>query len=257
MPWRAELLAELPSLGICEMVVNGTSEQDWAAVAELAHLSTRVRPSFGLHPWQVKARSPTWRKQLTHLLETFPDAAVGEIGLDRWMQDPDLEAQQECFLWQLELATRLDRPVTIHCLRAWGLLDELLSRARLPARGFLLHSYSGPAEMIPRFVKMGAYFSCSPWFAHATKAAKLAVFQSVPEDRLLAETDAPDMAPPMERNAHPLTQDGRVLNHPANLRLSYDLLAELRGVKLEKLTAGLDDNYHRLFGTPEACRDKP
>ena len=114
MPWRAELLAELPSLGICEMVVNGTSEQDWAAVAELAHLSTRVRPSFGLHPWQVKARSPTWRKQLTHLLETFPDAAVGEIGLDRWMQDPDLEAQQECFLWQLELATRLDRPVTIH-----------------------------------------------------------------------------------------------------------------------------------------------
>lgn len=250
LPWRAELLAELPGLGIAEVVVNGTGEQDWPAVAELARLCPRVRPSFGLHPWQVGGRGPQWREKLADWLHEFPAAAVGEIGLDRWIHDPDIEAQRECFLWQLELAARLDRAVTIHCLRAWGLLEELLRAARLPARGFLLHSYGGPAEMVPGFVQMGAYFSCSPWFGHPAKAAKLAVFKTVPADRLLAETDAPDMAPPDALNARPLHHEGRVLNHPANLAASYGLLAQARGEPLEGLVERIAANHRRLFGPP-------
>jgi TatD DNase family protein len=70
----------------------------------------------------------------------------------------------------------------------------------------------------------------------------------VPLDRLLAETDAPDMWPPDELNPHPLkSADGTSLNHPANLRVSYELLAQVRGMPVDELQAIIAANYAALF----------
>src|SRR5688572_26163648 len=112
---RAEIVAMLPSLGLAEAVVNGSGEDDWPAVAELARRHSWVRAGFGLHPWYVKERSRDWQTRLSEWLDAFPDAVIGEIGLDRWIENPDVEAQVECFRWQLALATERQRPVTIHC----------------------------------------------------------------------------------------------------------------------------------------------
>lgn len=248
---RNEVMQLLPSLGIAEVVVDGSAEDDWEAVACLARRYPWVKPSFGLHPWYVKERTAHWQSRLRAYLEEFPQAPVGEIGLDRWIEQPDIEVQVECFRWQLELAARLDRPATIHCLRAWGLLEQELRSAKLPRRGFLLHSYGGPAEMIPGFAKMGAYFSLSPYFGHERKAQQLATFAAVPADRLLAETDAPDMWPPEALNPYPLSHKGRPVNHPANLCVSYQLLAQVRGEDLSTITEQIAANYQRLFGALE------
>lgn len=245
---RDALLQQLPAAGLTEAVVNGSDEEDWELVAQLARTQTWVRPSFGLHPWYVKDRSPQWQTRLQHWLQLFPEAAVGEIGLDRWIENPDLPAQIDCFRWQYQLAVEQQRPMTLHCLRAWGLLDEQLCQLPPAPRGFLLHSYGGPAEMIPGMAKRGAYFSLSPYFGHARKAQQRAVFQAVPLDRLLAETDAPDMWPPAELNPHPLTANGQPLNHPANLIVSYRLLAEIRQMPLENLIEQIAQNHQRLFG---------
>lgn len=102
--------------------------------------------------------------------------------------------------------------------------------------------------MIPAFVALGARFSLSPYFGHPRKATQLAVFKSVPLNRLLAETDAPDMWPPDELNPHPLrTTDGNALNHPANLCVSYELLAQVHGMAVEDLTDIIAANYAALF----------
>lgn len=246
--WRGEIISQVPQAGIAEMIVNGSSEEDWPAVAKLAHEHTWIRPAFGLHPWYVKERGPKWLTTLRDHLAAHPHAVVGEIGLDRWIENPDIDAQLECFRQQLALAVELDRPASIHCLRAWGLLEETLRTCTLPRRGFLLHSYGGPAEMIPGFARLGAYFSLSPYFGHPRKAAQLAVFRSVPLDRLLAETDAPDMWPPDELNPHPLkSADSTSLNHPANLRVSYELLAQVRGMPVDELQGIIAANYAALF----------
>ncbi len=232
------------------MIVNGTCESDWPEVANLARRHPWVRPAFGLHPWRVGERSHVWQTALEHLLHEFPNAIVGETGLDRWIENPDLEAQCEAFLFQLDLATRLHRPLTVHCLRAFGWLDELLRAApALPARGFLLHSYGGPKEMVPGFVERGAYFSISPYFFHERKRAQLQVFKAVPLDRLLIETDAPDMWPPPEINPHPLAlPDGTPLNSPANLRFCYEQTAAFLGLDVEELAVRVAANYQRWVG---------
>ena len=247
-PWRDEITAMLPATGLAEMIVNGSCEEDWPGVADLARRHAWIRPAFGLHPWYIRERTSQWAATLRQLLLDHPHAVVGEIGLDRWIENPDIEAQLECFRTQISLAVELDRPATIHCLRAWGLLEETLRHCTLPRRGFLLHSYGGPAEMIPQFAAMGARFSLSPYFGHPRKAAQLAVFKSVPLDRLLAETDAPDMWPPDELNPHPLrSASGTALNHPANLRVSYELLAQVRGMHVKEMQGIVAANYNALF----------
>lgn len=253
-PWLDEIVETIPRLGIERMVVNGTKESDWDDVARLTRQHSWIQPSFGLHPWYVRKRSPTWLDTLRKFLSEFPSAAVGEIGLDRWIPDADLPAQEEVFGAQLELAATLHRPVSIHCLKAWGKLEVMLSSARMPLHGFLLHSYGGPAEMIPRFASLGAYFSFSPHFTHERKSQQAQVFASVPLDRLLAETDAPDMGPPDGLNSHPLRDPaGKPLNHPANLELSYRELAALRSLSVDATALQLEENFLRLFDThPQA-----
>lgn len=241
-------MATLDALDLDAAVANGTSESDWQAVADLANEYVWIRPSFGLHPWHVKERSDRWLETLREWLLRFPKAGVGEVGLDRWVQNPDVPTQVECFRSQLKLASELERSITIHCLRAWGLMEEELKKSPPLEKGFLLHSYGGPEEMIPGFVKLGAYFSLSPYFAHPRKSAQLAVFKAVPLDRLLAETDAPDMWPPESLNENPLGGSDQPLNHPANIRLSYDLLAQVRGMPVEDLAQCLHENACRLFG---------
>jgi TatD DNase family protein len=249
--WREELMGVLPGMGVREMMVNGMSEGDWGKVAALAERVEWVRPSFGLHPWWVKGRSEAWREVLEGWVRAFPGAGVGEAGLDRWIEDPDVEAQVECFKWQVALAVREGRALSVHCVRAFGLLDEVLREVQRPERGFLIHSYGGPEEMVAGFARMGAYFSVSPHFALERKRGQLEVFGRVPLDRLLIETDAPDLWPPPEVNPNRLQlADGREVNSPANLRFSYELVAGLRGMPVEDLAAVVGENYRRLFGGP-------
>jgi TatD DNase family protein len=233
---------------VAGMVVNGSRELDWPRVLELSNHHANIIPSFGYHPWYVRERTPLWRETLEDFLLRVP-SGVGEIGLDRWMRDPDVEAQEEVFLFQLELAVRLERPVTIHCLQAWGRLVELLKAHRRPECGFLLHSYGGPVELVRPLAALGAYFSFPGYFAHPRKERQRTVFLSVPRDRLLMETDAPDQLPPESWNRFSLAAaDGRPLHHPANLPAVYEFAAGFLAVALDTLAREVGQNFFRLFG---------
>ncbi|MGD1979671.1 MAG: TatD family hydrolase [Akkermansiaceae bacterium] len=235
---RDDLIDEMKAEGITSCVVNGTSENDWPDVARLAKDHPGfVIPAFGLHPWNVTDRSPGWLEKLTGFLGDHPEAIVGECGLDRWMKNPDLDSQHRVFRDQMELALTLNRPVTIHCLNAWGaLLDELTSFPKLPR--FLLHSFGGSLEVARQCEKLGAYFSFSGYFLEARKAAVRDVFARLDPTRILVETDAPDMAPP-EPTHHLGT-----LNHPANLAAIASQLSKVCGISV----SDLDTNACRFLG---------
>ena len=247
-PFRDEIVADLQRLGVRAAVVNSASEQDWEEISSLACDYPWVIPAFGIHPWHAAQAADGWQERLRQRLDLHSNSALGEIGLDRWMHSPDIPLQLEAFSFQLSLAAERNRPASIHCLKAWGLLLETLQSQQLPSCGFLLHSYSGPQEMIHSFAKLGAYFSFSPYFLRETKAAQRAAFAAVPMDRLLAETDAPDMGPPEERNLHPIRENNEALNHPANIEVAYAGLAELRGISFESLEETLAENFQNLFG---------
>lgn len=239
-----EIFAEYQRLPLVQCVVNGTTPGDWPAVAKLAEIYPQVTPSFGLHPWHVGEPSENWDRELESFLTTGK-AAIGEIGLDRWIEGFDFPAQETAFSLQLRLAAERKLPVSIHCSKAWGRLLEMI-RNSPPPTGFLLHSYGGPVEMIPQFVKLGGYFSLSGYFAHERKTRQREAFRSVPLERLLLETDAPDMLPPEEFRDFKLAD--AALNHPANIAAVYRFAARLLELPDAELQAQIEENFRRLFG---------
>jgi TatD DNase family protein len=249
-PYREAVLVAAQRENVVKMVVNGSCEQDWPAVLDLARQYPQVIPSFGYHPWYVKERSADWHQVLLRHLDAAP-SAVGEVGLDRWVKDYNLEQQQEVFVWQLRLAAERNLPLSIHCLQAWGPLLDILRAEPCPACGFLLHSYGGSVELVAPLAELGAYFSLPGYFAHERKTRQREAFRKVPSDRLLIETDAPDQLLPPERVQYPLTgaASGKPINHPANLAAVYRFAAELRNEPLEPLALTVEENFQRLFGT--------
>ena len=252
---QAELLSACAREGVECMVVNGSCEVDWPQVLALAKIEAtcmgapQILPSFGYHPWYVHERTPEWEQNLVRFLDQIP-SAVGEIGLDRWKPDLAYEGQEDVFIAQLRLASKRNLPVSIHCLQAWGRMLEILKTEPRPVRGFLLHSYGGPKEMVKPFADLGAYFSLPGYYAHERKERQRETFKHIPPDRLLIETDAPDQSLPATRIRFSIIEPTtrRELNHPANLPAVYEFAAELLGESLEPFTARVEANFLRLFG---------
>ena len=246
-----ELLPSIQKSGVRHCIVNGTCQDDWPHVMTLARrYPDLVQPSLGLHPWKIASRSQDWLEKLKRFLSLHSGTVfLGECGLDRWMKNPQFEDQREIFTLQLALAAEHDLPLSIHCLQAWGPLIEILRANQGPARGFLLHSYTGSAELVPELTELGARFSFSGYFLREHKEKTRAAFRQVPLDRLLVETDAPDMLPPDQHIEFILRDcEGHPLNHPANLPHVVRGLAHILGQDEPDLRALLADNFRQFFG---------
>ncbi|XP_057969943.1 uncharacterized protein LOC131159228 isoform X1 [Malania oleifera] len=192
-----QLIAKALDSGVLRFAVNGVSENDWHLVKQMSDGYPCVIPCFGLHPWYVGERTPCWFDTLKDFFQANPSAAVGEIGLDKGShgRNIDFMDQVEVFQRQLELAKELQRPVSIHCVRAFGDLLQIMQRMGPFPAGVILHSFLGSAEMVPEFAKLGAYFSFSGFLMSMNVQKAKKMLKMVPMDRILLESDAPDALP--------------------------------------------------------------
>lgn len=240
------VIATMKSAGVVRCIVNATCEADWPAVEDLTKREPEfISPAFGIHPWKAHTAAHGWQDRLRILLEKHPQASIGECGLDLWISHPPIEIQRRIFTDQIRISRELERPVSIHCLKAWNALLDAFQETPPPAR-FLMHSFGGSIETARRLVPLGAFFSLSGHFLHARKSAVLEVFRQLPPDRILLETDSPDMPPPPEILTHPLPENQ---NHPANLPAVGTALAAALGMEPAALADLTAQNTRRCFGT--------
>ena len=236
-----EIAREMKRVGVDRAVINATRQCDWNEVHKLIAWSMgeevpELLPAYGVHPWQAHSVGENWLSDLQDYLATHPHSSIGEVGLDCWIDHPNLNAQLPIFRAQLQLAKTTGKTLSIHCLKAFGpMMKEL--KACSPSAPFLMHSYGGSIEYAHELLDLGAYFSFSGYFLQPHKAAVREVFRQLPSDRILIETDAPDMALPETLLSHPMPCG---LNHPANIHAIGVALAEqleLEPIKLAEQTA--------------------
>ena len=173
---------------------------------------------------------------------------MGEIGLDHVVK-PRADTEQQAVLEaQLVLACELNRPVVMHCRKAWGLLMEMRGALKRLPRGFVIHAYSGGWELVSGLAGLGACFSFagSVTWPHNVRARE--AVPVVPADRLLVETDAPDMLPWQGGAVAP--PPGRRPNEPANVREVARAVAALRGVAEAEIETLTWQNACRIYQGP-------
>ncbi len=251
LPRADAVLAQAAAAGVVRLTCCGSSPEDWETLTALAARHRDITSAFGLHPWSVASRRADWLQTLRERLYADPLAGVGEIGLDHALADADPADQWHVFREQWRLASELDRTASIHCRRAWEPMVEAVQSDDFPKR-FVVHSYSGSAEMVPLLAKRGAYFSFSGSLTRSGNRRGRTAAAVVPIDRLLIETDAPDIPPVAPDPATGLRAPIAGPNEPANLPLVLAALSAVRAVSLEELAQVTFDNAGRVFGRTPA-----
>jgi TatD DNase family protein len=223
--------------GVIRMSCCGSEEQDWEAIRKIALEYKMVLPSFGLYPLNIPGRSEQWLEKLKSFLLSIP-SGVGEIGLDNSIEGSNDREQEEVFVAQLRLARELQRPVTIHCRKAWGRLLEILKQEGGIKHGGIVHTYSGSPELVRPLEDLGVSISFSGAITRAGNKRGCKALQAVSRERLLLETDSPDILP--------VGAEG-TCNEPANLPLVARAAALLLGERVETVAELTFNNANRLF----------
>lgn len=195
---RKKVIRNAIDAGVERIAVKATTEKDWVIVDELCSKYEFLHPSFGLHPWFLAKCSQTWLEKLKKYLTKYESAGIGEIGIDLHSKNTKvipIQQQEEILIQQLYLAQKMARPVTIHCRNSWSRIIELLDEIGSLPGGFMIHCFGGSVEIARELLKRGAYLSFSGTITRPNNQKAPSVLKIVPTDRILLETDAPDLLP--------------------------------------------------------------
>ncbi len=238
-PDRDEVLQRARAAGVGAQVLPAIRHADFAALRDLCAAHADLHPAYGLHPMYLADHTPAHVDALRHWLNHERAVAVGECGLDCYVDGLDINVQREYFHAQLRLAREYDLPVIVHARRA---VDEVIATIRrfAPLRG-VVHSFSGSPEQAQQLWKLGFLLGLGGplTYPRAHRLQRLAA--TMPLEFLLLETDAPDQ---------PLASHRGQRNEPSYLSEVAQAIAQLRNIDLATLAAATSANARRLFALP-------
>jgi TatD DNase family protein len=232
-----QIIDRAKECGIIGILCCGTAESDWKRVLELAERYQLIIPALGIHPWFVTERSNDWLRILTSYVKNNKAAVIGEIGLDHAVKTRNDEEQLTVFRQQLYLAHECKLPASVHCRKAWGMLLRLLREDPKLGEHIILHSYSGSPELVDELIDYDVYFSFSGSITYERNKRGRTAAIKVPSERLLVETDSPDILP----------ENTNGNNTPENLPLIVQTIAQLKGVLVADIAHSTTKNAEKLF----------
>jgi len=236
---RDAVIVRARAAGVGLQIVPATHADAWPGLREVCRLATGLYPAYGMHPVFLDQHRPGDLEQLRDWLERERPVAVGECGLDHFVENLDRDAQQHWFDGQLRLAREYDLPVIVHARRA---VDAVIAALRRVGglRG-VVHSYSGSEEQARQLWKLGFMLGLGGpvTYERARRLRRLAA--SMPLEYLLLETDAPDQPDAGNRGQR---------NEPAKLVTVLDVIAHLRDVDPAQIAAATTANARSLFALP-------
>ena len=230
-------VARAREAGVGRVLTVGTTVEGCRVALRLAEQHEGVFAILGLHPHEAGSFDAGDVDRLTELLDHPRTVAVGETGLDYFRDYAPREAQRRLFERLLAVATDARKPVVVHTRAAD---EDTLAALSGFAGTVVLHCFSS-TDLLPAALERGYYVSFAGNATYPKAADLRTAAARIPVDRILAETDAPYLAPQPVR--------GRP-NEPANVVHTLAALADARGEEAAVLERAIEDNATTAFGLP-------
>lgn len=236
---RDGVVARARAAGVVAQVLPATHAGEWPALRDAAALDPGLHAAYGLHPTFLAHHRDRHLARLEDWIERERPVAVGECGLDFFVEGLDADTQSFYFDAQLRVARDAGLPVIVHARRA---VDQVIAAIRRTGqlRG-VVHSFAGSRQQAEILWDLGFLVGLGGpvTYARANRLRTLAA--TMPLDCLLLETDAPDQPDAGIRGER---------NEPARLQVICETIAALRGVAAEDIAAATTANARRLFALP-------
>lgn len=238
----AQVIARARNAGVERIVVLGVHAANWQRVWQLACDEPSVHAALGLHPVFLEEHQDAHVQQLRDWLERLRGepklCAVGEIGLDYYIDNPDIERQQRLLEAQLALAADFSLPVLLHVRRAHAPMIATLKRYKLERSG-VIHAFSGSWEEAREYLRLGFRLGLGGAGTWPQAQRMHRVLRQLPLEAIVLETDAPDIPPAGHAGER---------NSPELLPEICRRLADLKGIDAHALAAASYRNSCELFG---------
>jgi TatD DNase family protein len=236
---RAAVIARATAAGVGVQIVPAVAQSGFAKLKVICASAVGLHPAYGLHPMYLAEHQPDHLDALRVWIERERPVAVGECGLDFFVEGLDADTQRMYFQRQLELAREFELPVILHARRA---VDEVVATVRKVGglRG-VVHSFSGSEEQARQLWKLGFCLGFGGPVTYDRAHRLRAIVARMPIEFLLLETDAPDQ---------PLSTHRGQRNEPGYLREVLHSVALLRETDENRLAEATTLNAQRLFGLP-------
>lgn len=234
---RGQVLARAREAGVARQLIPAVDRGSWDAIRALCAAEPGLRPAYGLHPMFLDRHQPGHLDELEAWLAAERPAAVGECGLDFYVEGLDPDQQRRIFRRQLELARDFDLPVVLHARKA---VEEVIATLREVGglRG-VVHSWSGSEQQARQLFEMGFCLGIGGPVTYDRAKRLRRTVADMPLDHLLLETDAPDQPDAQWRGQR---------NEPARLQHVLEVVAGLRGQPVAAVAEATTTNALRLFG---------
>jgi len=192
-------------------------------ISEVEKITPHDLFTVGIHPWYSEDIDiDSQLLLLQDLIKKNNVVAIGEIGLDKHRGAP-IEKQIEIFEKQITIAEKAQKPVIIHCVRAW--VELLESRKRLkPSMPWAIHGFRGQSELAKQLLSSGLYLSFGPETLNASEGLQEAI-RTVPLDRIFIETDDADVS----------------------LKYLYTTVSKIKSVTFRDLDEQINYNFAEFF----------
>jgi TatD DNase family protein len=235
-PDRRQALQRAHDAGVMQQIVPAIKAQWWPRIRQLCEQTDGLYPSYGLHPMYLSDHLEEHLDLLQEWVEREHLVAIGECGLDFYIDDPQPEQQRYYFEQQLRIAAQQGLPVIIHARRS---LEEVINTLRRYAglQG-MLHSFSGSEQQARRLIDMGFYLSFGGPVTYERANRLQRLIRSLPLEAILLETDSPDQPASLHRGQR---------NEPAYLPEVLATVARLRQQPSELIAEQTATNTRRLF----------
>ncbi len=224
--------------GVKAVINAGADERSSRQAVELSNRYPRICASVGVHPHYAAGVSAGWLDVLAKMVEAETVLAIGETGLDFYRNLSPGEEQEKVFRQQLRLACRVDKPVIVHTREAHSDTLRILKEEELPAKGGVMHCFSGDRRQVEEYLELGFYISLAGPLTYPRSHGLRDLLHCIPPERLLFETDAPYLSPQAYRGKR---------NEPAYVKLVYERAALALNQEADELAEQVYVNAVRLF----------
>jgi TatD DNase family protein len=234
------MLARAAEAGVSRIITCGTSLESSEKTIALTEKYPQIFAAVGIHPQEIHNAQKSDIQKITELAKNPKVVAIGEMGLDFHRSIVHRDEQIQGLKRQLELAHELQLPVIIHNRQSTKEMIEILSdwvrKAQIKTPG-VIHCFQENTENARIFLEMGFYLAFGGYIGYP-KSLMAEVIKIVPENRLLAETDAPYLPPQKFRGQR---------NEPAYIRFTLEKMAEILGTSAERAAEITKENACRVF----------
>ena len=236
---QADVVARARAVGVGAMLNISTRASEWEAVVGTAEGHYGIWASIGIHPHEADFHEEVDTARLLEAADHPKVVAIGETGLDYYYDKSDRDRQRRSFRSHLAACRASGLPVIVHTRDAEDDTAEILAdEMGKGGYGGVIHCFTASQRFADIALEMGLYISISGIVTFKNAKELQATAATIPEDRLLIETDSPFLAPVPHR--------GKTCE-PAYVADTARFLADLRGVSVEHLAETTTSNFHRLF----------